>query len=91
MYALKVVGLSLDLFGHPVIVHLDRFRSMYDHCANLCSLLICGCMCCILSVIIARSSAYAVVVQVERDVLKWYPRSSFSSHLRKGSRKMMNR
>ena len=74
MYALKVVGLSLDLFGHPVIAHLDRFRSMYDHCANLYSLLICDCMCCILSVIIARSSAYAVVVQVKIDVLKWCPR-----------------
>ena len=54
-----------------MIAHLDRFRSIYDHCANFCSLVIWGWMCCILSVIMARSSAYAVVVQVDRDVLKW--------------------
>ena len=74
--------MSLDLLGHPVMAHLDRLRSMCDHCANFCSLLIWGWICCILSVIMARSSAYAVVVHVERDVLKWYPRSSFSSHLK---------
>ena len=28
---------------------------------------------------------------MEGDVLKWYPRLSFSSHLRSGSRNMMNR
>ena len=44
-----------------------------------------------LSVIMAKSSAYAVVVHVEWEVLKWYPMSSFSSHLRSGSRKIINR
>ena len=28
MYALKVVGLSFDLFGHPVIAHFERLRFM---------------------------------------------------------------
>ena len=44
-----------------------------------------------LSVMIARSSAYAIVVQVDMDVLKWYPRLSFSSHLRSGSKNIINR
>lgn len=43
-----------------------------------------------LSVIIARSSAYVVVVHVERDVLKWYPMLSFSNHLRSGSKNIIN-
>ena len=64
--ALKVFGLNLNLLGHHVIAHFERFRSMYDHSANFCSLFICGCMCCILLVIIAKSSAYAVVVQWRR-------------------------
>lgn len=48
-------------------------------------------MCCMLSVIIVRSSIYIVVVHVKGDVLNWYLMSSFSNHLRKGSRKMMNK
>ena len=28
MYALKVLGLNLDLLGQPVITHFERFRSM---------------------------------------------------------------
>ena len=28
MYALKVLGLSLDLLGHPVMAHFERLRSM---------------------------------------------------------------
>lgn len=66
---LKIFGLNLDLFRHPVIVHCERFKSIYDHSANFCTLLICGCMCCMLSIIIARSSAYALVVHVVDDVL----------------------
>ena len=31
MYALKVVGLRLDLLGHHVIAHFERLRSMCDH------------------------------------------------------------
>ena len=51
MYALKVLGLSFDLLGHPVMAHLDRLRSMCDHSANFWSLVIWGWMCCMLSVI----------------------------------------
>ena len=40
---------------------------------------------------IARSSAYAVVVHVVGEVLKWYPRSFFLSHRRRGSKKIINR
>ena len=43
-----------------------------------------------LSVIMAKSSAYAVEVHVALDVLKWYPMLSFSSHLKRDSRKMIN-
>ena len=28
MYALKVLGLNLDLLGQPVIAHFERFRFM---------------------------------------------------------------
>jgi len=71
MKALKVVGFSFDLFGQPVIAHLDRLRSRWAHSENFCSLLICGCICVMLSVMMARSSAYAMVLQVVVDVLKW--------------------
>ena len=91
MYALKVAGFSLELLGHPVIAHLERLRSICDHCGYFCSLVIWGWICLMLSVIMAKSSAYAVVVYVALDVLKWYPMSSFSSHLKRGSRKMINR
>ena len=70
MYALKVVGLSLDLLGQPVMAHFERLRSMWDHSTYLCNLFICGWIFCILSVIIIKSSAYAVVIHVEGDVLK---------------------
>ena len=86
-----MLGLSLDLLGQPVITHFERFRSIYDQSANFCSLFIYGCMYCMLSVIIIRSSAYAVVVHVEEDVLKWYPMFFFSNHFRSGSKNMINR
>ena len=46
---------------------------MCDHCAYFWSFVICGWICFMLSVIMAKSSAYAVVVHVDLDVLKWYP------------------
>ena len=39
----------------------------------------------------AKSSAYAVMMHVDVDVLKWYPRLSFSSHRSRDSRYMINR
>ena len=44
-----------------------------------------------LSVMIARLSTYAIVVHMEGDVLKWYPMLSSSSHLKSGSKNMINR
>ena len=48
-------------------------------------------MCATLSVRMARSLAYVVVLHVVVDVLRWYPMLSFSSHLRSGSKKMIKR
>ena len=90
IYALKVVDFKLELLGQTVMAHFERLRSMCNHFANLKSLVICGWICCMLSVIIAKSSAYVIVVHVAEDVLKWYP-ISFSSHLRRGSKKMIDR
>ena len=42
IYDLKVVGLSLDLLGYPLMAHLERLRSMCDYSAYLWSLIICG-------------------------------------------------
>ena len=80
------MGFSLELLGHPVMAHFERLRSMCDHCVYWWSLIICGWICRMSSVIMDKSSAYAVVVHVAVEVLKW-----FSSHLRRGSKKMMNR
>ena len=91
MNALKVFGLSLDLLGQPMMAHFKRFRSLCDHYANFCILSICGWICCMLSVMIVRLSAYVVVVHMEGDVSKWYPMLSFSSHLKSGSKNMINR
>ena len=44
-----------------------------------------------LSVMIVRFSAYAMVVHVEGDVLKWYLMLSSSSHLKSGSKNIINR
>ena len=70
MNALKTTGFNLDLLGLPVMAHLARFRSRYAHSEIFCSLVICGCMLAILSVMIAKSSAYAVVLHDVVDVLK---------------------
>lgn len=49
IYALMVLGLSLNLLGHHVMAYFDRLRSMYDRFASFCSLDLCGMMCCMLS------------------------------------------
>ena len=79
MYALNVLDLSFDLLGHFVMTHFERLRSISDHSVIFCSLIMWGWMCCILSDIMARSSAYAVVVHVDVDVFKWYPMLFFFS------------
>ena len=38
IYALKRVGFNFDLFGHPVIAHLERLRFRYAHSENFWSL-----------------------------------------------------
>ena len=65
-----MLGLNFDLLGYPVMTHFERLRSMCDHSANFYSLIIWSWMCCMLLDIMARSSAYAVVVHVDVDVLK---------------------
>ena len=87
MYALKIVGFKFDLFGYPVIVHLKRLRSRCALTGIFWSLRICGWICAMLSVRMARSLAYAMMLHVVGDVLKWYPMWSFSSHWRSGCRK----
>lgn len=57
-----MLDLRFDLFGHPVMAHLAKLRSMWAHSANFCNLVICGWMFCTASVRMARSSAYADVV-----------------------------
>ena len=81
MYALKVFGLSLDLFGHHIMPHLERFSSMCGHSTNFWSFWICGCVAWISSVTIARSFAYVVVVHVVDDTVKWSLRLFFSNNL----------
>ena len=43
---------------------------------------------CILLVIMAKSSAYTVVMHVDIDVLKWNPRFSYSNQRSKDSKDM---
>ena len=64
-----------------MIVHFDRLKSMYGHSANFWSLHTCGSICCMLSVSIAKSSTYPMVVHVVGEILKWYPMLSGSYHL----------
>ena len=72
-------------YEHLVVEHLERLISMCEHFANFWSLRICGCIAWISFVIILRSPIYVAVVHVIEDVVKWYPRLSFSNHLRSGS------
>lgn len=71
MNALKTLGLSLDLLGLPVTLHLARLRSMCAHYANFWSFVIWGCSLWRSSVSRVRSSSYAVVLQITFEVLKW--------------------
>lgn len=84
-------GSSLDLFGQPVITHFKRLKSTCDHFTYFYSLCIYGWMCCTLSIVVTRLFAYAIVVHAEGGVLKSYPGSSFSIHLKSGSENMINR
>ena len=45
MYALKIVGFRFDLFGQPVILHLERLRSSCAHFEYFWSLHIRGWIC----------------------------------------------
>jgi uncharacterized membrane protein len=68
-YALKVAaGMGL-LLGHPVMAHLGMPSFIPAHWQNLSILFICGCMCLISLIIMARSSAYAAKLSVYCDVL----------------------
>ena len=68
--ALKVVGWSLDMFGHPVIAHLDISRSIPALSQNLSSLLSCVSSVSSLLAIAVRSSAYAADDMLTLDVPK---------------------
>lgn len=83
-----MVDFSLELLGHPIMAHFDRLGSIYDKFVEFGYLwldvlyVVCNdcqiiCICC--------------CGGVAEEVLKWYPMLSFSSHLRRGSRKMINR
>ena len=50
------MGFKFDLLGHPMIAHLERLRSRCAHSKNFWSLKICGWICVMLSVNMARSS-----------------------------------
>ena len=89
--ALKVVGWSLDLFGHPIIAHLDIPRSILAHSQNLSSLLSCICSVFNLLAIAARSSTSAADAILTLDVSNAYPLFPCCSHRRRGSRNMINR
>ena len=70
MNVLNMLGLSLDLLGHPVMARLTKYRSICAHSANYWILLIWGWIFCTLSEMMARSSAYAIVVHMDGEVLK---------------------
>lgn len=70
--------MNFDLLGHPVMTHF-------------CSLSIYGWIWLMLSKIIARLFAYAVVVHVEVNMLKWFSMSYFSNHHSNGYRNMINK
>ena len=89
--ALNVVGWSLDFFGHPITAHLDIPRFIPAHSQNLSSLLSCICNVSSLLAIAARSSAYVANEILTLDVPKVYPLFPCCSHLRSGSRNMINR
>jgi hypothetical protein len=57
------------LLEHPVMAHLGMLSSILAHWQNLSILFIYGCMCFMLLVIMAKSSAYATELSVYCDVL----------------------
>jgi hypothetical protein len=79
------------LLGHPVMAHLGIPNSILAYWQNLSILFICGCMCFISFMIIAKSSAYAAELSVYCDILSLYPKLPLSSHPSSGSRNMMKR
>jgi hypothetical protein len=81
----------LDLFGHLVTAHLEIPKSIPAHSQNLSSLLSCICRDSFLFAITAKSSAYAAEDIVTLDVPNMYQFSPCCSHLRRGSRNMMNK
>ena len=89
--ALKVVGCSLNLFGHPIITHLGIPRFIPAHVQNLSSLLSCVWSVSNLLAIAVRSSAYAADEILTLEVPKVYPLFPCCSHLRRDSRNMINR
>ena len=70
MNTLNMLDLSLDLLGYPVMAYLDKLRSICAHSANFWSLFIWGWIFRTLSEMLAISSAYAIVVHVDGEVLK---------------------
>ena len=81
----------MDFFGRPVIVHLGIPRSIPAHLQNLSSLLSCICRDVNLLAIVAKSLAYAAEEIFTLDVPNVYPLFPCCSHLRRGSKNMMNR
>ena len=79
------------MFGQPVIAHLGIPRSMPTQSQNLSSLLICICSDFNLLAIAAKSSAYVAEEIFTLDVPNVYSLFPCCSHLRRGSRNMMNR
>ena len=89
--ALKVMGFSLDLFGHPVTAHLDIPISIPAHSQNLSNLFSCVCSDSSLLAISARSSAYAADEILILDVPKVYLLSPCCNYLRRGSKNIINK
>ena len=79
------------MFGHPVTAHLDISRSIRAHSQNLSNLFSCVCSASSLLAIAAMSSAYVDDEIFILDVPKVYPLVPCCSHLRRGSKNMINR
>jgi hypothetical protein len=88
---LKVMGLSLDLFGHPITAHLGMPRSIHVHAQNLSILFNCVCSVSSLLVIAARSSAYVADEILTLEVPKVYPLFPCCTHLSRGFKNMINK
>ena len=85
------MGFILDLLGHPVTAYLDIPRFIPGHSQNLSNLFSCACNDFSLLAIVAKSSAYAADVIFTFDVPKVYPLSPYCSHLRRGSKNIINK